>query len=181
MYSMQETRGRSTWNDPHLLSAEYRSLGCSKPPSSRAKQIVSFGTFTDIPFPSSKQLCAASKHLLPFARPRTMNALRSSSAFARRSLATPPTTIAPPSFSSARLLSSFSSPTSSTSQRSISSSSFNPRNQRLVAVAASRRAGSFPSPYLTHTRTMASDSKIKVKNPVVELDGDEVRRSSLLL
>lgn len=99
-----------------------------------------------------------------------MNALRSSSAFARRSLATPPPpSTAPLSFSS-RLLSSSSS--SSFSQRSISSASLLPRHQRLAA--ATRWSGSIPSPYLTQTRTMASESKIKVKNPVVELDGDEV-------
>lgn len=96
-----------------------------------------------------------------------MNALRSGSAFARRSLATPPP-VAP--LSSSRLLSSsftsFSSP-----QRSLSSASL-PRTNRLAA--SSRWSGSTPSLYLTQTRTMASESKIKVKNPVVELDGDEV-------
>ncbi|KAJ5118713.1 hypothetical protein N7448_010421 [Penicillium atrosanguineum] len=94
-----------------------------------------------------------------------MNALRSSSAFARRSLAPP----APLSISS-RLLSSSSSPSS---KRSISSSSL-ARPQRLAT--ASRWSGQIPSLYLSQTRTMATETKIKVKNPVVELDGDEMTR-----
>ena len=98
----------------------------------------------------------------------TMNALRSGSALARRSLATPPA--AP--LTSSRLLSSF---TSSSSKISLSSASL-PRTQRLAV--ASRWSGSTPSLYLTQTRTMASESKIKVKNPVVELDGDEVREQT---
>lgn len=98
-----------------------------------------------------------------------MNALRSSSVFARRSLATPP---APLSISS-RLLSS----SSHSSKRSISSTSLS-RPQRLTT--APRWSGSISSLYLNQTRTMASESKIKVKNPVVELDGDEVRKPSPL-
>jgi hypothetical protein len=98
-----------------------------------------------------------------------MNALRSGSAFARRSLATPPP-VAPLSSTPTRLLSSsftsFSSP-----QRSLSSASL-PRTNRISA--STRWSGSTPSLYLTQSRTMASDSKIKVQNPVVELDGDEV-------
>lgn len=96
-----------------------------------------------------------------------MNALRSGSAFARRSLATPP--VAPLSSSSRLLSSSFTS--FSTSQRSLSSASL-PRTHRISA--SSRWTGSTPSLYLTQTRTMAIESKIKVVNPVVELDGDEV-------
>ena len=99
-----------------------------------------------------------------------MNALRSRSAFARRSL-TPP---APLSISS-RLLSSSSS---HSSKRSISSSSL-ARPQSLAT--ASRWSGPIPSLYLNQTRMMATDTKIKVKNPVVELDGDEVRKPSPLL
>lgn len=106
-----------------------------------------------------------------------MNALRSSSAFARRSLATPPHPAAPLSYSSSRLFSSSSSSSSSFSQRSISASLLL-RPQKLAA--ASRWSGSIPSPYLTQSRTMASESKIKVKNPVVELDGDEVWRPPTL-
>lgn len=97
-----------------------------------------------------------------------MNALRSSSAFARRSLTLPAAPPAPLSVSS-RLLSSSSS---ISSKRSISSVSL-ARPQRLATV--SRWSGSTPSLYLNQTRTMASETKIKVKNPVVELDGDEVR------
>ncbi|KAJ5929962.1 hypothetical protein N7466_005455 [Penicillium verhagenii] len=99
-----------------------------------------------------------------------MNAIRSGSAFARRSLATPPP-IAPLSSSSRLLSSSFTS--FSSSQRSLSSASL-PRTQRISA--SSRWTGSTPSLYLTQTRTMASESKIKVVNPVVELDGDEMTR-----
>lgn len=104
-----------------------------------------------------------------------MNAysLRSASAFARRSLATPPT-IAPLSSSSARLLSSssFTPSSPSSSQRSFSSALRLPRTTR---IAASTRWSGSTSLYLTQSRTMASENtKIKVKNPVVELDGDEV-------
>lgn len=95
-----------------------------------------------------------------------MNALRSSSALARRSLATPPA----PLSSTSRLISS-SSFTSSSSKRSISSTSLSQRTNRVAA--SSRWSGSIPSS-LTQTRTMASETKIKVKTPVVELDGDEV-------
>lgn len=98
----------------------------------------------------------------------TMNALRSSSAFARRSL-TPASISAP--LSSSRLLSSSSSQLPS-SQRSLSSVSL--RSNRL---SASRWSGSTPSVNFFQIRTMASESKIKVVNPVVELDGDEVRNT----
>ncbi|KAJ6111778.1 hypothetical protein N7523_007839 [Penicillium sp. IBT 18751x] len=94
-----------------------------------------------------------------------MNVLRSSSALARRSL-TPP---APLSISS-RLLSSSSS---HSSKRSISSSSL-ARPQSLATT--SRWSGPIPSLHLNQTRMMATDTKIKVKNPVVELDGDEMTR-----
>jgi isocitrate dehydrogenase len=102
-----------------------------------------------------------------------MNALRSSSAVARRSLATPPA----PLSSTSRLISS-SSFTSSLSKRSISSTSLSQRTNRVAA--SSRWSGSIPSS-ITQIRTMASETKIKVKNPVVELDGDEVWEISLLL
>lgn len=95
-----------------------------------------------------------------------MNALRSSSALARRSLATPPAPLSPTS----RLISS-SSFTSLLSKRSISSTSLSQQTNRVVAC--SRWSGSIPSSF-TQTRTMASETKIKVKTPVVELDGDEV-------
>lgn len=114
-----------------------------------------------------------------------MNAysLRSASAFARRSLATPPpATVAPLSSSSARLLSStsFTSSSSSPSQRSFSSALHLPRTTRIAA--STRWSGSTPSLYLTQSRTMASENtKIKVKNPVVELDGDEVWTSFLFI
>ncbi|KAJ5289105.1 hypothetical protein N7478_002135 [Penicillium angulare] len=98
-----------------------------------------------------------------------MNALRSGSAFARRSLATPPP-VAP--LSSTRLLSS-SFTSFSSSQRSLSSASL-PRTNRISA--STRWSGSTPSLYFTQTRTMAIESKIKVQNPVVELDGDEMTR-----
>ncbi|KAJ5725854.1 uncharacterized protein N7483_007211 [Penicillium malachiteum] len=100
-----------------------------------------------------------------------MNALRSGSAFARRSLATPPS-VAPRLSSSSRVLSS-SFTSFSSSQRSLSSASL-PRTNRIAA--SSRWSGSTPTLYLTQTRTMASESKIKVVNPVVELDGDEMTR-----
>ncbi|KAJ5886795.1 Isocitrate dehydrogenase [Penicillium subrubescens] len=106
------------------------------------------------------------------------HSLRSASAFARRSLATPPpSAFAPLSSSSARLLSSTSFTSSSTSspQRSFSSALRLPRTTRIAA--SSRWSGSTPSLYLSQSRTMASESsKIKVKNPVVELDGDEMTR-----
>lgn len=98
-----------------------------------------------------------------------MNALRSSSAFARRSL-TPASISAP--LSSSRLLSSSSSQLPS-SQRSLSSVTL--RSNRLSA--SSRWSGSSPSVNFFQIRTMASESKIKVVNPVVELDGDEVRNT----
>ncbi|KAJ5197937.1 uncharacterized protein N7498_007054 [Penicillium cinerascens] len=98
-----------------------------------------------------------------------MNALRSSSAFARRSLTLTAAPPAPLSVSS-RL---FSSSSSISSKRSISFVSL-ARPQRLATV--SRWSGSTPSLYLNQTRTMASETKIKVKNPVVELDGDEMTR-----
>lgn len=94
-----------------------------------------------------------------------MNALRSSSALARRSLATPPAPLA----STSRLISSSSF--TSSSKRSISSTSLSQRTTRVAA--SSRWSGSIPSSF-TQTRTMASETKIKVKTPLVELDGDEV-------
>ncbi|KAJ5475506.1 Isocitrate dehydrogenase [Penicillium diatomitis] len=103
--------------------------------------------------------------------------LRSASALARRSLVTPPTVVPKTSSSAvaaARLLSTSS--TSSAlphSRRSFSSALHLSRTTRVAA--ATRWSASTPSPYLTQSRTMASEStKIKVKNPVVELDGDEL-------
>lgn len=100
----------------------------------------------------------------------TMNAIRSSSASAslRRLVATPPP---PPIGSSARLLSSSSFTPALLSKRSHSS---NPLSSSHRVAASSRWSGTPPSLYFTQIRTMASDGKIKVKNPVVELDGDEV-------
>ncbi|KAJ5820145.1 hypothetical protein N7474_005736 [Penicillium riverlandense] len=103
-----------------------------------------------------------------------MNALRSSSAVAARRLASPPAAAAP--LCSSRFLSSSSLSSSSSSpsftaqaQRSLSSIS-------LSRVAASSRWSGASRVTLTQTRTMASENKIKVKNPVVELDGDEMTR-----
>ena len=104
--------------------------------------------------------------------------LRSASALARRSLATPPTVALQSSSSSsvaaARLLSTSSTSSAlPSSRRSFSSALRVPRPSRVAA--STRWSGSTPSLYLNQSRTMASEStKIKVKNPVVELDGDEV-------
>lgn len=103
-----------------------------------------------------------------------MIALRSSSAFARRSLATPPSA----SISSSRFISSTSLTSSSSSKRLASSANSLLLPQSTIA-ASSRWPGLSPPTYRAQTRTMASDSKIKVKNPVVELDGDEVWWPSL--
>lgn len=101
-----------------------------------------------------------------------MNALRSRSAVAARRLASPP--VAAPlcssRFLSSSSLSSSSSPSfTAQAQRSLSSIS-------LSRVAASSRWSGASPVTRTQIRTMASESKIKVKNPVVELDGDEVRK-----
>ncbi|KAI2786359.1 Isocitrate dehydrogenase [NADP] [Penicillium oxalicum] len=104
--------------------------------------------------------------------------LRSASALARRSLATPPTVALQSSSSSsvaaARLLSTSSTSSAlPSSRRSFSSALRVPRPSRVAA--STRWSGSTPSLYLNQSRTMASEStKIKVKNPVVELDGDEL-------
>ena len=137
-----------------FLSAEPHSLG-SKPASEA----------TRIPPSQTETVKLALTSLATV--PPTMNALRSSSALARRSLATPPAPLSPTS----RLISS-SSFTSLLSKRSISSTSLSQQTNRVVAC--SRWSGSIPSSF-TQTRTMASEiPKIKVKTPVVELDGDEV-------
>lgn len=94
-----------------------------------------------------------------------MNSLRSSSV-ALRARMTPPAPL-----SSTRLLSSYSTSFSSPSKRSLSSASI--RSPRIAA--SSRWSGSTSSLYRIQSRAMATESKIKVKNPVVELDGDEVR------
>ena len=110
----------------------------------------------------------------------TMFSRRLHSALARRSTAL----TAPPSASAYRLSpsssflpsASFSSSSSSSSSSLRSTSSFATlsRAQRPLApstLASSRVSG------INHVRTMtvAEGQKIKVKNPVVELDGDEVR------
>jgi isocitrate dehydrogenase len=110
-----------------------------------------------------------------------MSSLRFSSAFARRSLhaCAPPRSA--PLYSSAVRYSSLSSSTSSVSSSpssSFSTSAAVARPQRTLAssslFASSRRSG-VTSFQLTQSRTMATEgTKIKVKNPVVELDGDEV-------
>ncbi|KAF7167865.1 hypothetical protein CNMCM6106_003259 [Aspergillus hiratsukae] len=111
-----------------------------------------------------------------------MSSLRVSSAFARRSLhaCAPPRSA--PLYSSAVRYSSLSSSTSSVSSSPSSSFSTSAvaRPQRTLAssslFASSRRSG-VTSFHLTQSRTMATEgTKIKVKNPVVELDGDEMTR-----
>ncbi|CAG8954396.1 hypothetical protein HYFRA_00006023 [Hymenoscyphus fraxineus] len=59
---------------------------------------------------------------------------------------------------------------------SLSRSAFLRPSTSFVAASVSRNSASF-GPALVHSRrTMASFNKIKVKNPVVELDGDEMTR-----
>lgn len=119
-----------------FLSAEPHSLGCNPRALSGRLAVHSLTSESD-----------------------TMNALRSSSASARRSL----TPLSAP-LSSSLLSSSFS-----TSSRSISTSF----SRTTRAVASPRWSGPIPLNF-AQIRTMASETKIKVKNPVVELDGDEV-------
>ncbi|OQE29760.1 hypothetical protein PENSTE_c002G07093 [Penicillium steckii] len=97
-----------------------------------------------------------------------MNAVRSSSGFLRRSV----TPLSAP-LSSSRLLSSSSSSQLPSSQRFISSASLRPNR---IATTSRWSGSSTPSPNFFQIRTMASESKIKVVNPVVELDGDEMTR-----
>ena len=100
-----------------------------------------------------------------------MNSLRSSSAFARRAFASAPPT---PLTSAPPLRSSFS--LSSPATRSLSSTSLSRQNFARSRVSANPRWSGVSSLHLTQIRTMALDGKkIKVQNPVVELDGDEVR------
>ena len=103
----------------------------------------------------------------------TMNSLRFSSAFARRAFASAP---APPTpLTSAPPLSSSSFSLSSPATRCISSTSLSRQNFARSRVSTSPRRSGVSSLFLTQTRTMALDGKkIKVQNPVVELDGDEV-------
>ncbi|KAK9601011.1 Isocitrate dehydrogenase [NADP], mitochondrial precursor (Oxalosuccinate decarboxylase) [Aspergillus fumigatus] len=112
-----------------------------------------------------------------------MSSLRLSSAFARRSLhaCAPPRSA--PLYSSAVRFSSLSSSTSSvfsTSSSSFSTSAAVSRPQRTLAsssLPASSRWSGVTSFRLNQSRTMATEgTKIKVKNPVVELDGDEMTR-----
>lgn len=73
--------------------------------------------------------------------------------------------------------SSFSSRSSTYSKTTTttSSSGSTPLSRIASSSLRSNRNNSFiRTPYLEMTRTMATQSKIPVKNPVVELDGDEV-------
>ena len=73
------------------------------------------------------------------------------------------------------ILSSSSSLCSHYSTTSISRSAARPAQATLRPALAPFPAQSTSSVFSTHIRTMASQvAKIKVKNPVVELDGDEV-------
>lgn len=90
---------------------------------------------------------------------RGVSSLSASSSCARRSI-----------------LSSSSSLSSRYSTSSVSRAIARPAATTLRPALAPSSAQSNSSVFSTHIRTMASQaSKIKVKNPVVELDGDEVR------
>lgn len=75
------------------------------------------------------------------------------------------------------ILSSFASHYSTTSvSRSIARPAVTTLRPALATCAAQLNSSVFSTPAQIHIRTMASQaSKIQVKNPVVELDGDEVR------
>ncbi|KAL2865825.1 uncharacterized protein BJX67DRAFT_156740 [Aspergillus lucknowensis] len=105
-----------------------------------------------------------------------MSSVRFTSALARRSLnshlrfAAPPCSSALRSFSSASYSSSYSS-------SPVPSSSAHPSTARALVSSSIHfsRAAALRSLHRIQSRTMATEgSKIKVKNPVVELDGDEV-------
>ncbi|KAJ0426241.1 hypothetical protein BJY00DRAFT_128465 [Aspergillus carlsbadensis] len=103
-----------------------------------------------------------------------MSSVRFTSALARRSLNSPLHLAAPPCSSALRC---FSSTSYSSLSASSSSSSASPSTARALASTSahfSRAAATRPL-YRIQSRTMATEGpKIKVKNPVVELDGDEV-------
>lgn len=119
-----------------------------------------------------------------------MTSARLTSAFARRSLAASSIPAAPPLGSFARRLPAVASTISSSSSSSSPSSSplfpsstrfYNtraslfPRSTSNNPLSTSSRWSGVTSLNLTQSRKMAVDGrKIKVQNPVVELDGDEV-------
>lgn len=124
-----------------------------------------------------------------------MTSARLSSAFARRSLAASSIPAAPPLGSFARRLPAVASTISSSSSSSPSSSPLFPSSTRFYNTRASlfpRSTSNNPlstsscwsgvtSLNLTQSRKMAVDGKkIKVQNPVVELDGDEVCSESIV-
>ncbi|RAO72205.1 uncharacterized protein BHQ10_008217 [Talaromyces amestolkiae] len=101
--------------------------------------------------------------------------LRNTSALALRGVSS----LSAASSSCARrsILSSSSSLSSPYSTTAVSRAIARPVATTLRPVLASSSAQSNSSVFSTHIRTMASQvSKIKVKNPVVELDGDEMTR-----
>lgn len=106
-----------------------------------------------------------------------MNSLRLHSASVRRAVASPLS--APLSSSAYRSMSRSSSSYISSSSSSFSTAATS-RAQRPLAssqlprIISPRQTGISPLQW-TQARTMATEGpKIKVKNPVVELDGDEV-------
>ncbi|KAL3482501.1 hypothetical protein BJX99DRAFT_217223 [Aspergillus californicus] len=105
-----------------------------------------------------------------------MSSVRFSSALARRSLNSPLSFAAPPRSSALRCFSaaSYSSPLHSYS----SSSSASPSTARALASSSARLSRSASTTLnRIQSRTMATEGpKIKVKNPIVELDGDEMTR-----
>ncbi|KAL4901367.1 hypothetical protein BDW74DRAFT_86022 [Aspergillus multicolor] len=101
-----------------------------------------------------------------------MSSVRFTSALARRSLNSPLPCAAPPTSSALRSFSSASYSAFSSSSPSSSSSS---STARALASARVSRPAATRSLYRIQSRNMATEiQKIKVKNPVVELDGDEV-------
>ncbi|KAL2846974.1 hypothetical protein BJY01DRAFT_169190 [Aspergillus pseudoustus] len=102
-----------------------------------------------------------------------MSSVRFTSALARRTLNSPLPLAAPPCSSALRC---FSSASYSSLSASSSSSAF-PSTARALASTSAHfsRAAATRSLNRIQFRTMATEGpKIKVKNPVVELDGDEV-------
>lgn len=80
---------------------------------------------------------------------------------------------AAPVLSSASFSTAASSPLSSSTATATSRANNSRLSSSVLSVLSSQRLGPLSAP--AQTRTMASHaSKIKVKNPVVELDGDEV-------
>ncbi|KAJ9293121.1 hypothetical protein DTO271G3_8065 [Paecilomyces variotii] len=97
-----------------------------------------------------------------------MNSVRLVSATARRSLPLPRTVSSTPR---RFLSSSISSPAPLSTTSAFSGlTSRTVRDARITASASWTASTSYT---VNQTRTMASGQKIKVKNPVVELDGDE--------